>query len=230
MDAALRKAVTQSHLGELPADVLERLLTDASRTKVPAGSITHRERDDVPHLELVVAGIVRAYVTSPEGRTMTIRYCRPGALMGALSLFSKEFVMPGTTQALVDAELLRMDPRRVRDLARSDVRVANALLVELSERASRFLFEIPGSVFASVRQRLARHLLDLASGSSAPEGGLEVRVSQQELADAVGTAREVVVRALRELREDGTVRTERNRIVLLDPNRLIQDLGWNSGS
>jgi CRP/FNR family transcriptional regulator, cyclic AMP receptor protein len=40
----------------------------------------------------------------------------------------------------------------------------------------------------------------------------------------------VVVRVLRELRTDGVVRTERDRIVLLDPDRLIQEQGGNPGS
>lgn len=88
-----------------------------------------------------------------------------------------------------------------------------------------------------MRQRVARHLLDLASASVRPatpgqRGGQELaaRVSQQELADAVGTVREVVVRVLRELRQHGVVRTERDRIVLLEPARLIQEQGWNQGS
>ena len=45
-------------------------------------------------------------------------------------------------------------------------------------------------------------------------------MSQQELADAVGTAREVVVRILRDLREDGLVTTGRDGITILDPGRL----------
>jgi CRP/FNR family transcriptional regulator len=85
---------------------------------------------------------------------------------------------------------------------------------------------------------VARHLLDLASArvgeapTSSHRAGqkLIVQVSQQDLANAVGTVREVVVRVLRELRQDGLVRTERDRIVLLEPARLIQEQGWNQGS
>ena len=39
---------------------------------------------------------------------MTVRYCRPGALIGVMSLFATGFAMPATTQALVDAEVLRI--------------------------------------------------------------------------------------------------------------------------
>jgi CRP/FNR family transcriptional regulator len=49
---------------------------------------------------------------------------------------------------------------------------------------------------------------------------LVAHVTQQELADAVGSVREVVVRLLRGLREDGLVHTARDEIQLLDVDRL----------
>jgi hypothetical protein len=71
------------------------------------------------------------HVSAPDGRTLTVRYCRIGALMGILSLYSEPFVMPATRQAVLDAEILVMNPAVVRRLAERDVRVANALLREL---------------------------------------------------------------------------------------------------
>lgn len=203
MDADLRSAVSMSHLRELPAEVLDRLLVGSARMRISAGSVTHWEGERDPHLELVVSGVVRVFVTAPDGRTMTVRYCRPGALIGVLSLFTTGFAMPATTQALVDAEVLGISATVARVMGTGDLRVARAFLAELSERALSFVYEIPGSAFATVRQRVA---------------------------NAVGTVREVVVRVLRELRQDGLVRTERDRIVLLEPGRLIQEQGWNQGS
>ena len=237
MDAQLRLAVSRSHLRDLPGDVVDELLVGAGRVRIAAGSVTHREGEDAPHLELVIAGVVRVFVTAPDGRTMTIRYCRPGALIGAVSLFAPGFALPATTQALVDAELLRLSPTAARRAAARDVRVAQAFLSELSERVLSFIWEIPGGAFATVRQRVARHLLDMASERvpeppSAPRSRSEltVNISQRELAEAVGTAREVVVRVLRELRQDGVVRTGRDQIVIADPDRLIREAGWNPGS
>jgi CRP/FNR family cyclic AMP-dependent transcriptional regulator len=225
VDADLESAVLASHLGELPVDVLDDLMAGAVRVKIPAGSVIHREGEGAPHLKLVVSGIVRAFVSAPDGRTMTVRYCRPGALLGVMSLFTSGFAMPASVQALVDAEVLALSPGVARRAAALDVRVSGAFLREQSERAMSFLYEVPGSAFATVRQRVARHLLDLAS-EGAPE--LVVSVTQQQLAEAVGTVREVVVRVLRELRTAGVVRTERNRIVIVDPARLIAEQDWNS--
>jgi len=105
-------------------------------------------------------------------------------------------------------------------------------LRELSERAWSFIHEIPGSAFSTVRQRVARYLLHLASEHGSDGGGREpvVAVTQQELADAVGTIREVIVRVLRELRQEGVVRRERDRMVLIGAVRLIDEQGWNPGS
>jgi CRP/FNR family transcriptional regulator len=178
----------------------------------------------------VISGVVRGFVTAPDGRTMTVRYCRPGALIGAVSLFASRFTMPAATQALVDAELLRLSPAVVRLAVARDARVAQAFLSELSERVLSFIEEIPGNSFATVRQRVARHLLDLAAQRGPGRGAVAeivVPVSQRELADAVGTVREVVVRVLRELRRDGVVRTERDHIVILDPARLVPGQEWN---
>jgi CRP/FNR family transcriptional regulator, cyclic AMP receptor protein len=225
VDADLESAVLASHLRELPGDVIDDLMAGAVRLKIPASSVIHREGEGAPVLELVVSGLVRVFVTAPDGRTMTVRYCRPGALLGVMSLFIPGFALPAAVQALVDAEVLALSPGVARRAAAQDIRVTQAFLREQSERAISFLYEVPGSAFATVRQRVARHLLDLAS-----EGGPElvVPVSQQQLAEAVGTVREVIVRVLRELRTAGVVRTERNRIVIVDPARLIAEQDWNS--
>lgn len=236
MDAEVQKAIAASHLRKLAPAVLRKLLAGAQQVHIPARTVTHREGDRNPHLELVLSGVVRVFIASPDGRTMTIRYCRPGALLGTVSLFSSDFSLPASLQALTPATLLRLSPEGARRIATEDPQVAVALLEELSERVLTFIYQIPDSAFASVRQRVARHLLDLAAervpGQASGPGntGLVVQASQGELAAAVGTAREVVVRILRELRQEGILHTGRTGIVILEPARLVRETGWNSGS
>ena len=70
------------------------------------------------------------------------------------------------------------------------------------------------NAFGSVGQRVAAHLLDLASDRQRPGGRLVAHVSQQELADAAGSVREVVARALRDLRVAGIVATAADSVVI----------------
>lgn len=237
LNVDVRAAIEASHLRSLPADVVSELMTDTSRLHVPAGSTIHRQGETSAHVQIVMSGLVRVYVAVAGGRTMTVRYCRPGALIGVVSLFASPFSLPATIQAVTDVDLLVLRSAVVRRAAERDARVARALLEELSERVLSFIAEIP-SAFASVRQRVARHLLDLASESQR-SSELVAAIGQQELAHAVGTVREVVVRALRELREEGLLRTESKGIVLLDPVRLAAEadrgadgteITWNRNS
>jgi CRP/FNR family transcriptional regulator len=52
-----------------------------------------------------------------------------------------------------------------------------------------------------------------------------VRVTHQALADATGSVREVVARALRDLRLNGVVQTDRSGITILKVDALIQEAG-----
>ena len=229
LEPALRDAVAASHLATLPAATLGRVLADATLLRAPVGSTLRREGDPGAHVELVVSGLIRIYVAAPDGRTLTIRYARRGALMGAVSLFRPTYVLPGSIGAVVESEVLALRATVLQQLAQTDLDVAHALNVELADRVSGFTSGIPGSVFATVRQRVASHLLDLASERRhGPE--LVAPISQQELAAAVGTVREVVVRVLRELRDEGLVTTNRGGILLLAPERLLGETFGASGT
>jgi CRP/FNR family transcriptional regulator, cyclic AMP receptor protein len=220
LDADVIGAIAASNLDGLPTDVVSSLLADAARTTVSAGSTIHREEDAAPHIELLVRGLVRVHLTAADGRTLTIRYCRPGALIGVATVYARGSSRPFAVQALVDSDLLRLRPVVVRRIADRDPRLTSALLTEASERVLGFIVELSDTAFSTVRRRVARHLLDLASEQQ--QGSeLVARISQQDLADAVGTLREVVVPVLRELRQAGVVRTERGRITLLQPEQLL---------
>lgn len=212
-------AIGASSLARLSPALIERLADGAVLRDVPAGTTTRR-RGDASFFQLVVEGLVRAYIAVPDGRTMTIRYCRPGALMGTGTLFNETSPHArGQVAALVDSRILAFDAVAVRALADREVAVARALLGEASARVAEYINELEASALATVRQRLARHLLDLAAEQQTGRG-LVASANQQALADAVGTVREMVVRVLHDLRAEGVVRTSRGRVELVDPARL----------
>ena len=221
-DSAVVDALSRSHLRELPTDVLGSLLEGASRIHRPAGSTVREVGTPGPYLELLVDGLIRVFVRAPDGRGLTVRYLRRGELTGVVSLFTPGYSLAATVQALVDSDLIRFRADVVIGLAERDLHVARAIIDELSERVVGFVAEIPGSAFSTVRQRVARHLLDLAS-EQRTDGRLVADVSQQGLADAVGSVREVVFRVLRELRSEGVITSSRAGIELVVPERLIDE-------
>lgn len=215
-EESIRRAVESSFLGGLPPGATQRLVADAVLMDVPAGGIVYRD-EDAPRSGLVVVGLVRIYLTSIEGRQSTVRYARPGATLGAPTAIGGP-VKVGA-QAVTDSALLMFSASTLRTLAMEDVRVAWLLAEEVTRLLYGVLDAFAGTAFGSVRQRLARHLLDLATASQR-DARLVAEVNQQALADAVGTAREVVARTLHDLREAGLIQTSRKGIVLVDPDRI----------
>jgi CRP/FNR family transcriptional regulator, cyclic AMP receptor protein len=217
-DDAVEGAIDRSRLGTLPVDLRDRLTSRGVRLDVPAGSTFYRDADS-PQFGLVVDGIVRIYVTSAEGRQLTVRYARAGAILGAPTVVAGPVDV--SAQALTDASVLLLDVESARALGRTQPEVGWLFAEEVTERLTEVLGALAGNVFGSVRQRVARHLLDIAAERQQP-GTLIAAISQQALADAAGTAREVVARTLHDFREAGLVETGRDQISVVDPDGLSE--------
>jgi CRP/FNR family transcriptional regulator, cyclic AMP receptor protein len=215
-DVAIRDAISLSHLRSLPQDITDRLIRGATRLDAPAGKRFIHE-GSASSMFLVVAGLVRGFLTSPSGRQSTIRYAKPGELIGTASLF----ISPhrAGAQALTNAVLLAFNVADMKHIAAKDPRVGMVLCSELAERLQNYFDQLYGTEFGTLRQRVIRHLLDLtAQTQQGPE--LVTAVSQQSLADAVGSVREVVARVLQTLRSEGLIATTPDGIALLHPLRL----------
>lgn len=177
--------------------------------------VLHRG-DAVEGVFLVVAGSLRVFYIAADGHEATLYRVRPGqtCILALTAAFRSE-----PYPAWVETE----------DEPLSFVLVPGALFTQLydSEPSFRsFVFEVlSGRVFelmtrmeqlGSLRleQRLAGFLLEAAD----PDG--EVRMSQARIAAHLGTAREVVFRALRTMSGQGLVSTARARVRLIDPDGL----------
>lgn len=216
-DRDVEVALAGSFLGRLPPEVIMRLRAEGERADYPAGTTIYRAGSG-PRAMLVVRGLIRVYMTSLGGRQVTVRYARASDVLGIAVLVGGPANV--SVQALAPSSLFRISSRALTGAARSDARVAWAMAEELNRRLYESLQQTAINAFGSVRQRVAAHLLDLASAQMHPRGRLVARVSQQELADAAGTVREVVARVLRDFRVAGIVATSSDSVLILDAERL----------
>lgn len=222
-DQDVEEALVRSFLGRLPPEVVAKLRSEGERADYPAGTTIYRAGAD-PRTMLVVRGLIRVYMTSPEGRQVTVRYARANDVLGIAVLVGGPANV--NVQALAESSLFRISSRTLTAAARRDARVAWAMAEELNRRLYETLQQTAVNAFGSVRQRVAVHLLDLASAQLHPRGRMVARVSQQELADAVGSVREVVARVLRDLRVAGVVATSSDSVLILDAARLHSE-SWD---
>jgi CRP/FNR family transcriptional regulator len=213
---AIDEALSRSAFAALPPALRSALTQDAIPIAVPAGSTMYYEEDE-PRCGLVITGLIRVYMTSPDGRQVTVRYAHAGDLLGIAAAVGGP--APVSVQILTDAALLMLNVQTVQALGQTEPRFGWLLAQEVARRLYDTLEMLAGNTFGSLRQRIARHLLDLAA--SRQQGrDLIVKVTQQELADAVGSVRPVVARILRDLRAEGIVTTTSDGMVILKPAEL----------
>jgi len=195
-------------LDRMPRESREQILVNSSKIRYAAGTIAFRPGDP-DRADILEKGFARLYLTTSEGRQTTIRYVHPGELMGGMLVMGAVF--DGFVQMIVDSIVLHLDLLTAR---------RSALAADLAQRYSHCVRTIALHAFGSVVQRVAFDLLDRASRTQLSAGQLEAAVSQQEIADGIGSARPVVAKGLTAIRARRLVDTAHRRVRIIDPAGL----------
>jgi CRP/FNR family transcriptional regulator, cyclic AMP receptor protein len=201
----------------MPSTSRDHLLLNSTTLRYGAGQIAFQPGDD-DRADILETGFARIYLSSSDGRQTTIRYVHPGELMGGLLVMGAAF--DGSVQILVDSTVVHLDLRVVRSRIASDADLGQAVATDLALRYAHAVRTIALHAFGSVTQRVAFDLLERASRNQLSTGLLATEMSQQELADGIGSARQVVARSLSDLRSRRLVATTHRHISVLDPVRL----------
>jgi CRP/FNR family transcriptional regulator, cyclic AMP receptor protein len=222
----------ESFMGAFPPHVTAALLDGATEDTVRAGDVLYRraEDPDAAIVVLIVDGLFRTHVRAESGRQVTLRYAWPGDVVGVPALVlaadggkrgRARWKLYGEhelqLEALRDTRLLKLSPERLLELAQTEAAVAYALAATLAQLTLLAEQMLEDGLFLSIRARVARHLLDLAVWRN---GVLVVAEGQREIADAIGSVREVVSRTLLRMRDEGIVDRRAGDTILLDPAAL----------
>jgi CRP/FNR family transcriptional regulator len=187
------------------------------------GRVLFSTGDACRGLYVIGTGRVRIYRTSPDGKEQVLHIEGAGRPVAELPLFD------GGTYP---ASAITAEPSRLIFLARDDFEamyrmhpdVAHAIIRALGKRLRHLVQVTETLAFHDVAARLAMLLVGYAErGGSTSPSGTEIRLdrTQEELSLEIGTARESVSRAMRQLRRDGLVElVGRNRLRIPDVARL----------
>jgi CRP/FNR family transcriptional regulator len=120
-------------------------------------------------------------------------------------------------QSVTPSVVLQLSARRVGELAKSNATFARALSEDVQLHLREVVRSFAAHAAGNLRQRLAREIMVL---SDLEADDLLVPVTEQQLADGVGSIRESIGRSIGDLRRDGSIATTRHGLLILDKGRL----------
>jgi CRP/FNR family transcriptional regulator len=212
----------QRLLPGLPPAAVAELATTARQVTYRAGETIMGERERWSPA-VVAEGTVRLSIRAQDGREATLRLIGRGVTVGLVAMFQPDYSPVVHDRSMVAVEkstLVFFDSQTLMRLCHQHSDFVLYLLRQTVEWGGALTDAAAQFAFMSVRQRAAGYLLSVATRE--PAGGLVAPITQQQLANAIGSVREVVARTLHDLRSDGLVSVSRARVAILDRDGLLR--------
>lgn len=194
--------------GEMPPPARERVLREAQLRRVPAGAPLFSAGNPCSGFPLLIDGTVRVARLGANGREVQLYKVHPGEaciMSTGCMLGDVEYGATGTAEDAVTVVML--PPGLFNEMMRDDDAFRHWVFALFSERLSGMMELVEAVAFQRLDRRLASQLI--ASGPV-------VHITQQKLADDLGTVREIIGRVLRNFEDRGLVELSRSQIRILD--------------
>jgi CRP-like cAMP-binding protein len=193
------------------------------RINVAEDSTLFEPRTAAEQLYFIESGQVRLYQIGPDGSTRLSEILGSGDWFGIAALASAG-TYGNRAVTVTPSVLWTLSADKLYELLRQDPNVALELIGQLAGRLETANEDAARLMFDDCNQRLINTLVRFSRSAAATpqgDGGVILRITHQQLAQAVGAARETVSLALTQLRQRNLLRTGRNRL-FFKPESLQQ--------
>lgn len=164
-------------------------------------------------LSIVVTGVLRAYLLSPDGREITLYRIRAGeACLASAHCVLHSLSFESHVEVEEECEIILLPCDVYSELIKNNIYVECESYKMGSERYSDVIKAIERITFMSLEQRLALCLLD----QSKTQKSNIIKITHEKIASDIGSARAAVSRELKNMESSGKIKLLRGKVELLD--------------
>ncbi len=180
--------------------------------KFPAGSVIQQEDSYIKAIPLVLTGSLKVMRTDHDGHEILLYYITPGesCIMSFLGGIHNE---TSKVKAIVeeDAEMLFIPVEKASEWIKKFPEWSDFIFKLYHKRFEELLTAVNAIAF----QKLDTRLLQLIKQKVALYQSNEIKITHQQLAEELGTAREAISRVIKQMENEGLVTLSRNKITLM---------------
>jgi CRP-like cAMP-binding protein len=220
--AALIGKLRPPFLDGLATPEIRIVLAAAHHRRFLANSKITNQGYPAGHIFMVLSGGARSFFLTQGGKKLYVHWYPPGEMFGGMALVSRPSEYLISTEALGNTHTLVWDRVIIRSLAaRYPQLLDNALSIASNYMNLALAMQVALSCHTA-RHRLAEVLVNLASGiGHRVSEGLEVHISNEELAAAANVTPFTASRVMSEWQRGGLVVKSRGKVLLRSPERLL---------
>ena len=195
----------------------KKLRTNTSEHIVEKGQILYHGKCDCMGVLFVRKGGLRVFLLSEDGREVTLYRLREGeSCMLSASCVLESITFSDFIKAEEKTQFCQIQSEAFESVMEENVYLEAFCYKEIAKRFSDVMWTMQQILFMGIDKRLALFLLEQIRR----EGSMEIRLTQEQIAGYLGTAREVVSRMIKYFSEEGMVETFRGGVRILDIERL----------
>jgi CRP/FNR family cyclic AMP-dependent transcriptional regulator len=195
----------------LPTPLLDALAAHGNTRPFRANAILISEGDAGDSLYIVLEGRLRAYASSEDGRDVVLSEHGPGEYVGELSLDGG--VRSASVKTLVPSVCCVVPGSQLRGFVAEHPDFGVHLSQKLTRMVRRLTDQVKSLALQDVYGRMVRVLTELSEPSGS-ERVVREKLTQQDIADRVGSSREMVNRVMKDLTSGGYVSVRDGRHVI----------------
>ena len=214
MENILNKLPFWASLTEQEKEILRK---SAVIRRYEKGSFIHSSDRDCLGMLFILSGEIRTYILSDEGREITLFRLYPNDLcVLSASCVISQISFDTQMTARQDTEVLIIPPNITALLKEQNISVRCFLYEQATERFSEVMWAMQQILFKGLDQRLAAFLVEECERTNSNT----VRMTHEQIARNISSAREAVARMLKQFTQDGLVERKRGEIIIKDTDGL----------
>jgi CRP/FNR family transcriptional regulator, nitrogen oxide reductase regulator len=188
----------------------------------PANSVVTNEGDTADHLFLLVKGRARFFSITEAGKKLILLWLTPGEIFGGRALLLTPSTYLASTETVKQSWVMVWTRSAIRSLAGRHPRLLDNAILEASDFVASQLASYVALTSHDARQRLVHVLTSLAPriGKEVSDG-IEIDVTNEELANAANVTLFTASRLLSELQRRGALVKRRGKVLVRSPGRLL---------
>lgn len=177
------------------------------------GELIHSKDSSCTGLLITLSGNFRTFISGPSGRQITLfkLYERDICMLSASCAF-QNLTYDVNLEAQSDASAIIIDSSLLKKLTENNIHVMNYILSLTQDKLSEVMYVLEQSIFFSLDERITDYLLD----QSRYENSKTIHITHENIANELGSSREVISRILKKFEKDGKIEVSRGKIKIIN--------------